>query len=217
MVFQRRTRRPITQIVREFFYPKGGWRRAATYVWHRLRRLPDEPHRIARGVFAGVFVSFTPLFGLHFLSAAGLAWILRGNILASLLATFVGNPLTTPLIAILSIETGHWILGSSESIPISQVLAAFSQAGGEISRNFLAVFTDEPAHWNQLANFFHAVFLPYLVGGIIPGVVISMGFYYLSIPLVRAYQKLRTSRLAERIEKRRKAKAAKSAASTQHE
>ena len=97
MVFRRRDRRPIKTIVSEFFLPRGGWSRAAQYVVHRLSRLPDPPHRIARGIFAGVFISFTPFFGFHFLGAAAIAWSLRGNILAALLATFFGNPLTTPL------------------------------------------------------------------------------------------------------------------------
>ena len=71
----------------EFFYPRGGWTRAALYVVHRIRRLPDPAHRISRGVAAGVFVCFTPYFGLHFVMATLIAWVIRGNILAALLAT----------------------------------------------------------------------------------------------------------------------------------
>jgi hypothetical protein len=67
-VFKRRTPRSYVQIVGEAFYPRGGWTRAAWYVAHRLRRLPDPAHRISRGIFAGVFVSFTPFYGLHFLA-----------------------------------------------------------------------------------------------------------------------------------------------------
>jgi uncharacterized protein len=78
---------------------------------HRLRRLPDEPHRIARGVFAGVFVSSRRLFGLQFLSAALLAWVMRGNILAALLATFIGNPHHHTDHRLGSVELGHWMLG----------------------------------------------------------------------------------------------------------
>ncbi|WP_330448804.1 DUF2062 domain-containing protein [Paracoccus marcusii] len=49
-------------------------------------------------------VNFTPLFGFHFLSAAAVAWIIRGNVLAALLATFVGNPVTLPFIALMSVS-----------------------------------------------------------------------------------------------------------------
>ncbi|MFV0473483.1 MAG: DUF2062 domain-containing protein, partial [Pikeienuella sp.] len=69
MVFKRRDRRSWLRIVGESFWPRGGWGRAALYVQHRIRRLPDKPQRIARGISCGVFVSFTPLYGLHFIAA----------------------------------------------------------------------------------------------------------------------------------------------------
>ena len=68
MVFKRRNPRTWLRTVAEVFYPRGGWRRAVSYVIHRLRRLPDPPHKIARGVAAGVFVCFTPFFGFHFVN-----------------------------------------------------------------------------------------------------------------------------------------------------
>jgi len=111
VVFKRRDKRPIWQVVKEFFWPRGGWARAAHYVKHRLRRLPDSPARIARGIFAGVFTTFTPFFGLHFIVAALIAFVMRGNILAALLSTFFGNPLTYVPIAMASLRTGYWMLG----------------------------------------------------------------------------------------------------------
>ena len=72
---------------------------------------PIRPHRIARGIFAGVFTTFTPFFGLHFVVAAILARLMRGNILAALLATFFGNPLTYVPIGVVSLKTGHFLLG----------------------------------------------------------------------------------------------------------
>ena len=95
----------------EFFYPRGGWARAFEYVKLRLNRLPGSPEQIARGIWAGVFASFTPFFGLHFLLSALIAVILRGNILAALLGTFIGNPLTYVPIAWVGIQSGHMILG----------------------------------------------------------------------------------------------------------
>ena len=77
----------------EFVYPQGGFRRATQYLIHRMRRLPDQPHRIARGIFAGTFVNFPPLFGIQMLSAAALAWVLRGNRVTS------GQSVTTPMVA----------------------------------------------------------------------------------------------------------------------
>ena len=212
MVFKRRNRRSVLQVLREFLWPRGGWARAATYVTHRLRRLPDDPHRIARGVFAGVFVSFTPFFGLHWILAGLIAWATRGNILAALLATFAGNPLTTPLVAWSSVELGHWILGDPVGMSLREILDAFSSAGAELWANFQAIFTPHVTHWQRLGHFFRSIFLPYLVGGGMPGLVVSLGFYYATIPIVRGYQKLREVKLKERIERVRAAKAARAEA-----
>lgn len=209
MVFKRRNRRPVLQVLREFLWPRGGWARAATYVTHRLRRLPDDPHRIARGVFAGVFVSFTPFFGLHWILAGLIAWASRGNILAALLATFAGNPLTTPFVAWSSVELGHWLLGDPVGMSLREILDAFSYAGAELWANFKAIFTLQVTHWQRLGHFFRSIFLPYMVGGIMPGLVVSLGFYYAAIPVVRGYQKLREVKLKERIERVRAAKAAR--------
>ncbi|HAG26094.1 MAG TPA: DUF2062 domain-containing protein, partial [Rhodobacter sp.] len=107
MIFKRREKRTVPNLLRSLLFPRGGFRRAGQYVLHRMRRLPDNPHRIARGIFAGTFISFTPLFGLHIFGAALVAWLVRGNILAALLASLLGNPLTFPIIAIFALKFGH--------------------------------------------------------------------------------------------------------------
>ena len=207
MVFKRRTPRTWLRAAREFVYPAGGFRRATQYLVHRMRRLPDEPHRIARGVFAGVFVNFPPIFGIQFISAGLLAWVMRGNILAALLCTFLSNPITTPFIALGSLELGHWMLGIDRPLSAVYIFQAFGQAGSELWANVRAIFTDAPTEWGKLAAFWHAIYFPYLVGSILPGIVVSLIAYYVTIPLVHAYQKLRRARLSDRLEKRRRLKA----------
>lgn len=198
MVFKRRNPRTAWDWTRQMVYPTGGFLRAIQYVRLRLTRLPDEPHRIARGVFAGVFVSFTPFFGLHFLAAALIAWLIRGNILAALLATFVGNPLTTPFIAITSVEFGHWIMGIETRLSFLSIVASFSNAGSELWQNFRSIFTDDVAQWESLKRFFEVIYLPYIVGGLLPGLIVGLLFYWATIPIVRAYQRIRSNKLRER-------------------
>lgn len=189
-------------MVAETLYPRGGWGRASTYVMYRLRRLPDPPHRIARGIFAGVFVTFTPLYGLHFLIAALIAKMMRGNIIASLLATFFGNPLTYVPIAIVSLQTGHFLLGTDPDPGMERSLGSnFSDAWRDLINNFKAMFTDETADWSNLAEFYHTVFFPWTVGGIIPGLIAGTIAYYLSLPLISAYQKRRAKRLRKKAKK----------------
>ena len=202
MVFKRRTPRSYLQTIAEAFWPRGGWTRAFHYVKHRVRRLPDRPDRIARGVGAGVFVSFTPLFGLHFIVAALIAKTARGNILASLLGTFFGNPITFPFIAFSSMKLGHLILGTQfDESQHATLFGKFVGAGEDLKHNFFAIFTEATTRWGNLYNFFNEVFLPYLVGGLVPGLVAGVLSYYLAEPVIAAYQKHRRKRLKARFEK----------------
>lgn len=189
----------------ELLWPRGGWKRAASYVGHRLRRLPDRPEKIARGVFVGVFTAFTPFFGLHFAVAIALAKVMRGNMLAALLGTFIGNPLTYVPIALISLKTGHFLMGSRLSQTIEKsVLRSFVDAGRDLRNNLMAVFTGQDANWHNLSQFYDQVFLPYLVGGIIPGLIAAMVCYHLTVPVVSVYQKRRKKRLAAKLAELRK-------------
>jgi len=208
-VFKRRNPLGWLSWLKEQVYPKGGFKRAILYVWHRLRRLPDPPHRIARGVFAGTFVNFPPIIGFQMLGAAGLALLMRGNIIAALLATFLSNPVTTPIIAYVSLETGYWILGRDGHVNLAGVYDAFVGATSDLWNNVLAIFGPEKTHWGGLAQFWRAIYLPYLVGSILPGIAVSLLFYWLTIPALTAYQALRRRRLAARFAALRKKVAAK--------
>lgn len=211
MVFKRRTKRTWRQVVADSVWPKGGWLRAAAYVWHRLRRLPDPPHRIARGVFAGIFISFTPLFGLHFFLAILLTLILRGNVLAALFATFVGNPLTFPFIAALSVELGAWMLGMHGGMPMLRIADSFYRALLELWFNLTVLFSPARMHWDRFAALFDDVFLAYLVGGIVPGIIAGGIGYMITHRVIEAYQRARVKRLKKRVERRRALAAAAAA------
>ena len=207
MVFKRRERRSWLRILAEFFYPRGGWRRAASYMGHRLSRLPDTPDRIARGIAAGMFASCTPFYGLHFVIAALAGRVLRGNILAALLGTFLGNPITFPLIVETSVQLGTWMLGLGAGLHFPQVMAAFGYAWAEIWTNLYLLVTGGDPNWFRLRLFFRRVFLPYLLGGVPLGLVTGALVYAVSLPLIRAYQTARRNRLRARFEASRRAAA----------
>lgn len=201
MVFKRRDKRAIHKIVLDFLWPKGGWTRAFHYVRHRLHRLPGSPEFIARGVWAGVFTTFTPFYGLHFLVAALIARVFNGNLLAALLSTFFGNPLTYLPIGVVSLKTGHFILGTEfHEGEHRSLVRKFADAGADLWHNFLSLFFDHQADWDGLRIFYDEVFLPYLVGGIVPGIVAATICYYLSVPVIRAYQKRRSAKFKKRVE-----------------
>ena len=205
-MFKRRDRRSVLRLMRDFLWPRGGWGRAFEYVKHRVRRLPDTPQRISRGIWAGVFTAFTPFYGLHFIFAALLALIMRGNVLASLMATFFGNPLTYIPIAVTSLGTGYALL----DIPFDRSLLTggtdacgigcrFSSAFRDLWHNFLAIFTPEKMDWMGLSDFFREIFWPYTIGGIIPGIIAGTICYYICLPVISAYQKRRKNRLRRKM------------------
>lgn len=204
-MFKRRIRQTMSQQVATLVYPRGGWMRAAGYVVHRLRRLPDSPERIAVGVGVGVFTSFTPLYGFHFALAALLAWFLRGNILAALLATFFGNPVTFPFIVVGSIGLGSALLGIEHGMSATEVMQAFAAAWSEITGNLRALFGEGPTYWGRLLWFFQFVFLPFLLGGVMLGVVSGVIGYFAALPVIRVYQARRRIKLRERFEQARSA------------
>lgn len=193
MVFKRRDKRSWPRVIWEAIYPKGGWARAFHYVKHRVRRLPDSPERIARGIFVGVFTSFTPFYGLHFLIAYMLARLMKANALAALLATFFGNPLTYVPIAYAALKTGYLlsgVRGNADEVRHS-IGEMFAGAGRDLWFNLRVMYTRGQADWSGLNEFYNEVFFPYMIGGIIPGIICGLVCYYLSVPVIRAYQKRR--------------------------
>ena len=200
-MFKRRQKRSYSEIATGLVYPRG-WRRSARYITYRLRRLPDPAHKIARGIACGVFVCFTPFYGLHFLMSAGMAWAIGGNVLAALLATFFGNPITFPVIAVISVEFGAWILGQPP-VELPHIVSAFSFASVELWSNVANVLTGRPVEWTRLYDFFQTVFWPYTVGGLLPGAVAGLATYFVSNPLIHAYQRARINRMKRKISKLR--------------
>ncbi|MEL7229045.1 MAG: DUF2062 domain-containing protein, partial [Pseudomonadota bacterium] len=110
MLMKRRTPPGWWETVRVWVWPRRSWMRSGQYVTKRILRLTATPYAVSAGVAAGAFTSFTPFMGFHFFLAALLAWLIRGNLIASALGTFVGNPLTFPLIWAATYKVGHFVL-----------------------------------------------------------------------------------------------------------
>ena len=106
MVFRRREKRSFIKFLWEVILSIKGLSRAIEYISIRVKRIPDTPHKISMGVSCGIFASFTPFFGLHFVIAGLLSFLCRGNVVASLIGTFLGNPITFPFITLLNLKLG---------------------------------------------------------------------------------------------------------------
>jgi uncharacterized protein len=202
MVFKRRNQASLFERAREAIYPRKGWRRGIDYYTHRIKRIPDTPHKIAIGFAAGIMVSFTPFFGLHLVLGGLLAWLLRGNILAGVIATFFINPVTLPFVAAISLWTGGVVFGLGSGIEPAELVHAFNEGFVGMWQVVGSWFGIGEAPWDKLAVFWTDLLIPYLVGGIVPGLLTSAAGYFLAKPVIAAYQKRRRSRMLERARQR---------------
>jgi uncharacterized protein (DUF2062 family) len=121
MLFRPRTPPTLAYRVRTALWPRRSWARSIRYIGLRLKRLPASPHRIALGFAVGVFVVFTPFLGLQLIICILLAWMLRGSVLAAVMGSLVGNPLTYPPIWIATYSLGIMIIGDATPLQLTDL------------------------------------------------------------------------------------------------
>ena len=176
----------LARLRRSPAWAPGGWLRSGRYRWLQVLRLSDSPRRISRGVFAGVFIAFTPFFGLHFGLAPLLAWLLNGSVVASLVAVLVCNPITFPAMAFASYRLGTMILDGPPAPGSADVAAEGGIA--VIRENLIALVTKAEFDTDAVAEAFGVMFLPYLTGGLLLGAAAGALLGLLSYRLISAYR-----------------------------
>ena len=180
MLFRRRTRESLWQRFRVHMWPRRSLSRSLQYFWKRILRLRATPHAIAAGVAAGAFAAFLPFLGLHVLIAAGLAWVLRGNMIAAALGTAaIGNPLSYPVIWAATYAGGRLLLhaGPASSAPM--------HIGSQLRHMHFA------ALWHPLLE-------PMTVGGIPLGILAGALLYFPIRAAVSAFRNARRARKERR-------------------
>lgn len=174
-MFRRRKKIGLGVSVRDFFWPRAGWRRVGSYIVHRVKRLPGSPYSIAAGFACGAAASFTPFIGGHFILAALLAWMIGGNFIASAIGTLLGNPWTFPFIWALIYRIGCWMLGW--------------EVGHALPEGFsIGYIFDEP----------QAILLPMFLGSIPTSVVVWLLLFWPIRKIVANYQNIRRQRREKR-------------------
>ena len=139
--------------------------------------------------------------------------MLRGNVLSSLIGTFFGNPITFPIIGVVSYRTGLFLLGMGpDETAWHKIRKGIGDAFDSMWSGVKNLFGYGPTTWDGFVEFFYGVFLPYLIGGLIPGFITAVVMYFVSKPLVRAYQARRKGRLMDKIKEIREKREADAAA-----
>ncbi len=191
MLFRRRRPQGFFDRMRTALWPRRSFGRSFQYFIKRVLRLTATPHAIAAGVAAGVFASWTPLLGFHFILAFALSYVLAGNMVAAAIGTAFGNPLSFPFIWTLTIKIGNMLIGVDTGAHERHV-----------NLEALLRHLDVKQLWDPVLK-------PMLIGAIPPGVITGVAFYILTYWGVRAFQTRRKSRLAERAKARLQELAAK--------
>jgi uncharacterized protein (DUF2062 family) len=138
----------------------------------KLLTLRDTPHAIAGGVAIGVFVGFTPLFGIKTLLSLAAAYLLRCNPIAAVIAVSLHDIVTPIWPAVLRVEydIGFWLLNHPHHLP------------PKLEMHHIHV--SEVLKWT---TFFH-VGLPLLVGSLFLAAPAAACFYFLLLAILKARQ-----------------------------
>ena len=144
--------------------------RILSYYKLRLARLPGSNYAISSGFACGAMVSFTPLLGLHFVLAIIFAYLIRGNFIAAIIGTVVGNPITFPFIWGLIYKVGTYVT----NIKLEKI--------------------NHEINFDMIVNQTYEIFLPMLLGGIIIAPLVWVITYYIIYSFITSYKKRKTNR-----------------------
>lgn len=150
--------------------------------------MPDSPHKLAAGLASGMAVALTPLVGIQFVLAALLALLVRGNIVASAVGSFIANPWTLPAIWDATYLIGRWMLPGSPGEANPNTLD-YLESFGAVATAALTL------NFDLLPGRLRPIWLPMMVGSLPLAVVCWVVSYWLCRRLIEQYQARRRQRL----------------------
>lgn len=195
MLFRRKKPLYLKDRLYSFFIPLHKPMRSMRFYKNKILRIRSTPHKIALGLALGAGVSFTPILGFHTLASFAIAWIFRANIIACLLGTLIGNPLTFPFIFVATYKLGNWILGMHPN--------------PHYTLSMLRDLTLTDFFKSEMSHFLKHVFLPMCVGSVPFSIVTGLFMYFLSKYAIHIYsvqKEHRKMRKKKRKEERKNAK-----------
>lgn len=150
-------------------------KRYCKYIYLRILRIRATPEQIARGLALGAFVGCLPIIPLQTIIIIPLTMLFRASKLAGFIASFISNPINMiPFYMLL------WYIGSFV-IP--------TPAGMTLDITHLTL--------REILHQGTTVFIRMVVGGVILGIPVSLGLYYISLPIIRKYKDNRTQVLLQ--------------------
>lgn len=137
-------------------------------AYHRFIKLKGEPRQIALGFSLGIIIGMTPFFGAHILSSLILASLLGWSKISALIGVQITNVVTIPIIYPLNYWVGAKLLGASHAFRWPDDF------------DFSAVL--------ELMKQSPMVLLDLFVGGLVLGIPLAVGGYFLALRSVQFYR-----------------------------
>lgn len=151
------------------------------FLWQKLKRIAihSSNHSVAAGLTLGYAVSFNPMVGTHTFWLLGMCWLFRGNFVAAMISSLVGNVWTFWAFFWVSYQVGD---------ALTQVLG----------HDFIVMLKDLPLFSEKWGG---DLFIITFIGWPIMVLVTFALTYYPNLMLVkrvkRAYQERKTKRLQQ--------------------
>lgn len=144
----------------------------------KLLNLHDAPHSLAGGVAIGMFMGFTPLFGLKTLLCVGVAYVLRCNPIAAVIAVSLHDVVTPFWPVLLEIEyaIGSRVVGFFDGLPHP------------------ASVTDFHIHELMKWTTFFTIGLPMLIGSLFLSAPAAAISYAVMLPVFKRRERRRLER-----------------------
>jgi uncharacterized protein (DUF2062 family) len=153
----------------------------------RLLAIDDPPERTALAFSIGVFITFSPILGLHTVIATVIALLFRFNKIAIFTGTYINNPFTLVPIIIVSYGLGAFLLGRPLRIP---------PEGMELLKHPHPL---TGSYYRQLFTTSWYLVEPFAIGGMALSVVCSAVSYPLTLRWLRAHRLRKEKAAREKI------------------
>ena len=137
-------------------------------IFHRLARINGTPREIALGAALGILIGMTPFWGLQIALSLFLSSLLGWNRIACIIGANITNVATAPLIYPITYWVGMRLVGASEGTrwPVRLDPSAL-----------VTLVTQSPRILADLT-----------VGGLVTGLPLSVGIYFLMLKGVCIYR-----------------------------
>ena len=144
----------------------------------RVLKADSTPHEIALGMAIGVFIGCMPVFGFQSIVAFCVAWMLSSNKPACILGVNIHDPFFLCLLQwAWQAHIGAWLLGNDLKVE-------------EVWRLLLKIEHHPMGGFNALKG----IWMNFLVGGLVIGIPLFIGTYYLTRRAAAAIQARRALR-----------------------